>query len=96
MGIVDAGAGWLKLVLAVPVVALFVAVVAETAHTLSRATQASSAVSFGPSPESAAHNRMPATELLDLALSIETWMLLGLVVLAVYSVLVSRSGRVGR
>jgi hypothetical protein len=85
MSVAETGTAWLKAVLVAPFVAVLFGAIAKMMTITYQATQISGNGELAQAQESVFHNGMQALGLLEVVSSIETWVLFGLFVLAVYA-----------
>ncbi|TKX81022.1 hypothetical protein [Halorubrum sp. SD626R] len=91
MSVADSGTAWLKAVLMAPFVAILFGAVGKVMITVYQATQIEGNGELAQTQDSVFHNGMLALDLLELASSIETWILFGAFLLAIYAAVQSLS-----
>ncbi|WP_148263613.1 hypothetical protein [Halopiger xanaduensis] len=84
MSVAESGAAWFKAVLIAPFVAILFGAVGKVMVLMYQATQIEGNRELAQAQDSIFHNGMLALDLLELASSIETWILFGGFILAIY------------
>ncbi|QLH79811.1 hypothetical protein HZS55_22050 [Halosimplex rubrum] len=91
MSVAESGFAWLRAVLIAPFVAVLFGAIGKISSTMYQAAHIEDGGEFAQAQESVFHNSMLALDLVELASSIETWILFGTFLIAVYTALQSRS-----
>jgi hypothetical protein len=92
MSAADAGIAWLRAVLVAPFVAILFAAIGKIMYEIYQAARIEGDGEFAQAQESVYSNGMSALDLLELVSSIETWMLFGIFLLAVYTAITAKAG----
>lgn len=85
MSVADAGVKWITAVLAAPFVAILFAAIAKIIGLIYQSARISGSGQFAQAQQSVHENALLALDLLELASSIETWVLFLVFVLALVS-----------
>lgn len=95
MSVADAGIKWVTAVIAAPFVAILFAAIGKILHLVYQSTRINGNGRFAQAQESVHEDATLALDLLELASSIETWVLFIVFILAIYGA-ISQGGSSGR